>query len=66
MHARGTVQISRKTIDVRCLHCGTNYEVTWKTPARDTGSAECQECGLRMLEWRDSPIPSIRRKDSYS
>jgi uncharacterized paraquat-inducible protein A len=54
------VQIKRRQADdFRCSHCGTIYELTRLTPARDTGSAKCVVCQEIMMQWKDSPIPSF-------
>jgi hypothetical protein len=52
--------------DHSCPHCGTTYKITWQTPARDSGSAECEVCHERMIQWRDSPIPSFKRRAAAS
>jgi hypothetical protein len=58
------VQIRRDGIeDFTCIHCGAAYEIS-KTPARDSGSAECEVCNMIMLKWVDAPIPMFRAKKS--
>jgi hypothetical protein len=58
------VQIRRDGIeDFTCTHCGAAYEIS-KTPARDSGSAECEVCNMIMLKWVDSAIPLFRAKKS--
>jgi predicted RNA-binding Zn-ribbon protein involved in translation (DUF1610 family) len=56
------VQIRHDGIkDFTCPHCGAVYEKS-QTPARDSGSAECDDCGTIMMEWVDSAIPLFRAK----
>jgi predicted nucleic acid-binding Zn ribbon protein len=58
------VQIRRDGIeDFTCTHCGANYEIS-KTPARDSGSAQCDDCGTTMMKWVDSAIPLFRAKSA--
>jgi predicted nucleic acid-binding Zn ribbon protein len=58
------VQIRRDGIeDFTCTHCGAVYEIS-QTPARDSGSAECDDCGTIMMKWVDSAIPLFRAKKS--
>jgi transcription initiation factor TFIIIB Brf1 subunit/transcription initiation factor TFIIB len=58
------VQIRHDGIeDFACPHCGAIYEIS-ETPARDSGSAECEDCGTIMVEWFDSAIPLFRAKKS--
>jgi len=56
------VQIRHDGIkDFTCRHCGAVYEIS-QTPARDSGSAECDDCGAIMMKWVDSAIPLFRAK----
>lgn len=58
------VQIRRDGLEeFTCTHCGAAYEVS-KTPARDSGSAECEVCNRIMIKWVDSAIPIFRAKKS--
>ncbi len=58
------VQIGRNGIEeFTCSHCGTRYEVS-RTPARDSGSEECQVCNRIMIKWVDAAIPIFRSKTS--
>jgi predicted RNA-binding Zn-ribbon protein involved in translation (DUF1610 family) len=49
--------------DFTCPHCGAVYEIS-ETPARDSGSAECNDCGTIMMKWVDSAILLFRAKKS--
>jgi hypothetical protein len=63
-HIDPMVQIRREGLakDCTCPHCGTTYEVTWGSPARDTGSVNCEVCDQIMMKWDNSPIPLFRIK----
>jgi predicted RNA-binding Zn-ribbon protein involved in translation (DUF1610 family) len=63
-HTKLMVQIrpSDSTDDFTCPHCGTVYEVISESPARDSGSAECEVCNRIMKQWTDSAIPLFRVK----
>jgi hypothetical protein len=63
-HIELMVQIRRSdsTDDFTCPHCGTVYEVISESPARDSGSAECEVCKRIMKQWTDSAIPLFRVK----
>jgi hypothetical protein len=63
-HTELMVQIGRSdsTDDFTCPHCGTVYEVISESPARDSGSAECEVCNRIMRQWTDSAIPLFRVK----
>lgn len=58
------MQIRRNGVEeFTCGHCGTQYEVS-KTPARDSGSAECEVCNRIMIKCVDAAIPIFRSKRS--
>jgi transcription elongation factor Elf1 len=57
------VRITRSSDqDFACPHCGTEYQVTFSLPARDSGSASCEVCHRVMVNWTDSASPSYRIK----
>jgi transcription elongation factor Elf1 len=42
----------------QCPHCGVEYRVIFsQTPTRDSGSAYCKNCRLKMSEWNDFEQP---------
>jgi predicted Zn finger-like uncharacterized protein len=63
-HIELMVQIRRSDSinDFTCPHCGTVYAVISRSPARDSGSAQCEVCNRIMQQWTDSAIPLFRVK----
>ena len=57
------VRISRASDEnFSCPHCGTEYRMILRSPARDSGSATCEVCRKVMVEWTDAAIPSFAMK----
>jgi hypothetical protein len=57
------VKITRDDVVV-CRNCGATYEMVWSTPAKDTGSVDCQICDRKLIQWKDAPIPVILIKET--
>jgi len=55
-------------VDYNCPHCGARYIVSYtKLPIADSGSAYCEHCRRRMIQWNSAMKPFyklVQRPDS--
>jgi predicted Zn finger-like uncharacterized protein len=48
-------------VDFSCPHCGAQYIVSYtKLPIADSGSAYCECCRQRMIQWNSALQPFYR------
>ena len=48
-------------VDFICRHCGAQYVVSYtKLPIADSGSAYCEVCKRRMVQWNSALQPFYR------